>query len=125
MNSIQQLSIQVNFLLAWGRAKPTAHTVARLGEFTKSDTESLRRLLRKECLSGNPAVTGEWRKGYELAVGQERVGVTNGRGSFKIYYRRSTLNGYGRATGDQPIPFDGSPQPYDSDEDDYGLEAAI
>lgn len=99
---LTEINLTVKPILEWGRAKPTAHTVAALGEFSQSDTESLRRLLRKECLNGNPAVLGEWRKGYEMAIGNERVGVTNARGSFKIYYRRSTLNGYGRATGAIP-----------------------
>lgn len=85
---LTQLGLEVNHILAWGRAQATGHTVARLGEFSKSDTESLRRLLRKEYLDKNPAVSGCWREGYEMAIGDERIGVTNGHGSFKIYYRR-------------------------------------
>lgn len=130
-NNIAHFPETVNTLLEWGRRQPTSHTVAS-EQFTPQATDQLRRYLRTEYQAGNKAVVGCWREGYELTAGHERIGVTNGHGSFKIYYRRSQLNGYGKATADA-IPFDGS-YPVDNswiednhglEVDDYAIEAAI
>lgn len=56
--------------------------------FTPRQVEQLRRYLRQEYVNGNRCVTGSWRKGYEMILGDERIGVTNGHGSFKIYYHK-------------------------------------
>ena len=96
MNIINETALAVK-ILAWGRTQPTGHTVAQPADFTPAETDALRRMLRSEYQGRNPAVSGCWRQGYEMSIGAERVGVTNGYGSFKIYYRQSTLNGYGRA----------------------------
>lgn len=122
MNIINENPLAVK-ILTWGRAQATGHTVASASDFTAAETDALRRMLRSEYQGNNPAVVGKWRKGYEMAIGNERVGVTNGHGSFKIYYRRSTLNGYGRATAE--IPFDGVAPETDDWAADYAIEAMI
>lgn len=101
-SNIPQINETVNTVLEWGRRQPTSHTVASIEQFTPQETDTLRRYLRTEYQAGNKAVVGCWREGYELTAGNERVGVTNGHGSFKIYYRRSQLNGYGKATAPAP-----------------------
>lgn len=76
-------------VLAWGRNSNQAHIVDRDGHFDRDQTEQLRRLLRGEFTRNNYNVCGSWRQGYEMTIGNERVGVTNGHGSqFRVYYRR-------------------------------------
>ena len=80
-------------VLAWGREQNSNHVVDNIGYFDRCQTEQLRRLLRSEFTKNNYNVYGSWRKGYELTVGNEYVGVTNGHGShFRVYYRRSKEN---------------------------------
>ena len=83
----------IDRVLAWGRGQNSNHVVDASGHFDRRQTEQLRRLLRSEFTKNNYNVYGSWRKGYELTVGNEYVGVTNGHGShFRVYYRRSKEN---------------------------------
>lgn len=79
-------------VLDWGRQSETQDIVDQTGHFSPCEVESLRRQLRKECQESNPGITGSWRKGYEMMIGKERIGVTNGYGPFKIYYRKTKVD---------------------------------
>ena len=101
-----------SLVLDWGRSKATLgkNLTDNSGQFTIEQTEQLRRELRVEYLNRNQAIVGDWRRGYELSIGNERVGVTNGYGRFRVYYRCN-----------QDIPFDGRPVSIKEWADDYGL----
>lgn len=80
----------IQTVLDWGRGQSTTSPVDTNRYFSSEQTETLRRALRCEYVQRNPAVAGSWRKGYELAIGSEHIGVTNGYSSgFRIYYRRN------------------------------------
>jgi hypothetical protein len=109
----------ITTVLDWGRVHGSK--VDQSGQFTHQQTEALRRTLRDLYLNGTPTITGDWRKGYELMIGSERVGVTNGYGPFRVYYRNNS-----QTSVEAPIPFDGvSPDSGDDLTDDYAIEAWI
>lgn len=103
-------------VLNWGRpkAKPRQNVTDHNGDFSPKETNELRRVLRDMYTSHQPGVCGDWRRGYEITIGGERVGVTNGYGPFKIYYRCNTPI-------QSEIPFDGEPVTPSEWPDDYGL----
>ena len=77
-------------VLTWGRNQNQSHVVDNQTFFDRQQTEAMRRFLRSEFTSRNCNVAGSWRKGYELTIGAEHIGVTNGHASgFRIYYRRN------------------------------------
>lgn len=76
----------IEAILKLGRARGDFTDTA--GSFDQRQVEQLRQYLRREYVSGNRAVSGSWRKGYEMSIGNERVGVTNGHGPFRIYYHK-------------------------------------
>lgn len=86
------LSELTDTILTWGRNSGQAQARDTGNVFTPEQVEQLRRLLRAEYVSRNPAVAGDWRKGYEIILGSEAIGVTNGYGRFRVYYRKRTVH---------------------------------
>ena len=78
----------IQSVLDWGRQQTSSHTIDQSGHFDRQQTETIRRALRHEFTHFNYDVVGSWRQGYEMTLDNERVGVTNGHGPFKVYYRR-------------------------------------
>lgn len=53
--------------------------------------EPLRKTLREmylNRLSNGLQIVGDFRRGYELSIGNERIGVTGGYGRFRVYYHK-------------------------------------
>lgn len=75
----------VQQILDWGRK--TGRTDARDSE-RQFDAEALRKWLRQQYTEGVTGLFGSWRQGYELTLGTEAIGVTNGYGRFTVYYRK-------------------------------------
>lgn len=118
----------ITTVLNWGRqAAPTPgqSLVDQAGDFGPEQTEALRRALRGEYQKRTPGVVGSWHKGYELMIGPERVGVTNGYGRFRVYYRcqdqlpRQTP----KHTLRDDIPFTGEPVTIEEWAGDYAIPA--
>lgn len=115
-DSVPQLVVRGNVNQAdiqqWGQShKSKRRTVIDFdGHF---DAEALRRELRQAYLDGQSNVTGSYRVGYEVEIGEggEAIGVTNGYGAFKVFYRKP-----------KDIPFLGEPVPLPEDDNGNGLQ---
>lgn len=79
-------------IIAWGQNQQLDRfgcAVDTEGQFSQEDVERLRKLLRHFHLQQIKIVSGSYRQGYEIKLGNVAVGVTNTRGSnkFSAYYR--------------------------------------
>ena len=87
--AIVELPAAIQEVLEWGRAQG-CDQVDLSGVI---QAEPLRRELREMYLNrleNKAQITGDFRRGYELILGNERVGVTGGYGrGFKVYYHRT------------------------------------
>lgn len=81
-------------ILEWGRANVSNKKAIDLnGQFSRKQTEQLRRELRQKYLDGQINVDGDYRHGYEEVFNSgEAIGVTNGHAPhFVVYYRQGAL----------------------------------
>lgn len=76
----------IDQILNWGRNNGKAKSLDTSREF---DAEALRSYLRQLYTAGQTqGLYGNYRQGYELTIGNEAIGVTNGCGKFVVFYRK-------------------------------------
>lgn len=112
------MSPLVEQVLNWGRTQRPEigqNVVDLAGIF---QAEKLRKELRREYLKRNETgrqIVGDFKRGYEMLFGSERIGVA-GPGQFKVYYRCLAP-----VPSSVAIPFMGEPVPSEEWTDDYGI----
>ena len=73
-------------IIEWGRSSDKAKSLDVARQF---DAEALRKHFRSLYIDGQTqGLYGDFRRGYELTLGNEAIGVTNGSGRFIVYYRK-------------------------------------
>jgi hypothetical protein len=80
----------IQIVVEWGRQHQTNITDIA-NEFDQIFVDRLRRHLRSLFTDSHRGVYGSWRQGYSITLPSgESVGVTNGYGSFKVFYHPAT-----------------------------------
>lgn len=82
-----ELPATVQEVLEWGRAQ-NCDVVDLSGVIQAEPLRKTLRAMYLNRLENGLQIVGDTRKGYELLIGNERIGVTGGYGRFRVYYHK-------------------------------------